>query len=330
VRDAKLADRRVRLAFDLALDRVVLIQTVLGGRGRQAATMQPPGHWAVDPALAPRRQDRARAAALLDAALPVAPAQGAASAAAGAGAAAVVSAAPRLRLRLLTTASAQRRAEAEAIARQLAAVGVAVEVRSLEVGSLLAAVRAGQFDLYLLGLPEPLEPDYLAWMFHSGNASRRDAVPTSPSPYARLDRDLPRPAPPPEDLVRFPQCRSQHARAAARALIALGRAGVGLPVDHGAGNRTGYADPLVDCLVELGQAAATSAERAALYRAVGQRLHRDLPVLSLWHEDVAVLVGDRFDLPPPAADGSLAPWASARSRGAARNPLPPRAAAPRS
>lgn len=282
-----LADPVVRRALLLALDRPALVAAVLGGRGRVAATMMAPEHWAAPADLQPVASDPARVATLLDTAgLP--PDAGGI----------------RLRLRLLTTTARERRTQADAVARQLARVGVAVEVRGLEIASLLDALRAGQFDLFLLGLPEPLEPDYLGWMFHSRN--RPGAALALPAPL--------------DDAARaIPGCRRMHAAATADALVAIAWDALGSPPARGSGNRSRLRDPRIDCLLDLGQRAQTLADRAPHYHAVARLLARLLPVLPLWHEDASALVGARVGAVSPPADGSYLAWT--------RAPLTPRAEA---
>ena len=65
LRDARLADRRVREAIGLALDRDAMIRFLLGGAARSASGLLAPEHWAFAPAK-PLRHDPRRARRLLD------------------------------------------------------------------------------------------------------------------------------------------------------------------------------------------------------------------------------------------------------------------------
>src|SRR5439155_1691809 len=65
LRDPRLADRRVRQAITLALDRAGLVRFVLGGAARPATGLLAPEHWAYAPARPPRH-DLRRARRLLD------------------------------------------------------------------------------------------------------------------------------------------------------------------------------------------------------------------------------------------------------------------------
>ena len=124
--------RRVREAIALALDREALVRSVLGGTARVATGLLAPEHWAYAP-LPVRGPDLARARRLLDrAGWPDPDGDGPA---------------PRFRLVYKTSSIPVRRRLAEAIQAQLAAVGIAVDVRTYEWGTLYADVRAGDFEL---------------------------------------------------------------------------------------------------------------------------------------------------------------------------------------
>src|SRR6185503_71607 len=64
-RDRRLADRRVRRAIAMAIDRDQLVASVLGGAARPATGLLAPDHWAYGPARVPAH-DRRRAGRLLD------------------------------------------------------------------------------------------------------------------------------------------------------------------------------------------------------------------------------------------------------------------------
>lgn len=151
-RDTRLARRRVRRAILMALDREALLATVLGGAGRPASGLLAPEHWAYAPArLLPH--DPARARRLLDrAGFPDPDGSG-----------------PRPRFRLVykTSGIATRRRLAEAIQAQLAAVGIALDVRTQEWATLYADVRAGRFELAAMSWVGVTEPDLHFTAFHS-------------------------------------------------------------------------------------------------------------------------------------------------------------------
>lgn len=151
-RDPRLADRRVRRAIALALDREQLTRAALGDAGRPATGFLPPQHWAYAP-LAPPRHDLRRARRLLDRAGHPDPD--------GLG--------PLPRFRILYKASSQpsRRRFAEAVQAQLARVGIALDVRTYEWGVLFADVRTGNFQMAALAWVGITEPDHFFLTFHS-------------------------------------------------------------------------------------------------------------------------------------------------------------------
>jgi peptide/nickel transport system substrate-binding protein len=138
-----LADARVRRALGAALDRDALARTLLGGRARAAETMLPETHWAFTPA-APSPRDPARARALLEEA-----------------------GVRGLHLTLLTSTDRLRGVLARAIAQELEDVGVTVEVVPLELGTMIARLGSGDFELATLQLPELTEPNVLRVFLHS-------------------------------------------------------------------------------------------------------------------------------------------------------------------
>jgi peptide/nickel transport system substrate-binding protein len=152
LRDRRLADPRVRQAIALALDREALVRSVLGGAARVATGLLAPEHWAYAPARLPG-PDPARARRLLDRAGYPDPDSGGPE--------------PRFRLVYKTSNQPGRRRLAEAIQAQLAAVGIALEVRTYEWGTLFADVRAGNFQLCTLAWVGVGDPDLYYLVFHS-------------------------------------------------------------------------------------------------------------------------------------------------------------------
>ncbi len=151
-RDGRLASRRVREAIALALDRHGLIRFVLGGTARQATGLLAPEHWAYAPAPM-RRRDVRRARRLLDrAGYPDPDGPGPL---------------PRFRLIYKTSTEPGRRRLAEAIQAELAAVGIALDVRTYEWGTLYADVRRGNFELCTLTWVGVGDPDLYYLAYHS-------------------------------------------------------------------------------------------------------------------------------------------------------------------
>jgi peptide/nickel transport system substrate-binding protein len=152
LRDPRLAARRVREALTAALDRDALVRSVLGGAARPATGLLAPEHWAYAPARVPRYDPR-RARRLLDRAGYPDPD--------GAGPL------PRFRLIYKTSTQPGRRQLAEAIQAALARVGIAVDVRTYEWGTLYADVRSGNFQVCALTWVGVGDPDLYYLAFHS-------------------------------------------------------------------------------------------------------------------------------------------------------------------
>jgi peptide/nickel transport system substrate-binding protein len=148
--DPVLADRRVRHAIALALDRPAIVDAKFGGRAVLATGLLPPAHWAYSGDVARYDHDLERARRLLD------------EAGHRPGITGV-----RLRLVYKTSADAFRVAIARVIAAQLATVGIAVEVRSFEFATFFADVKKGNYQIATMQSPEITEPDFYFWFFHS-------------------------------------------------------------------------------------------------------------------------------------------------------------------
>ena len=136
-----LSDVRVRQALSLAIDRARLARTLLAGHATPADTLLPETHWAhVD--APPMRFDPAAAKAMLPA---------------------------PLHLTLLTSTDRLRGTIARQIAQELKDVGIELEVIPLELGTMIARLGAGDFELATLQMPELTEPNVLRVFLHSSS-----------------------------------------------------------------------------------------------------------------------------------------------------------------
>jgi peptide/nickel transport system substrate-binding protein len=141
---AALSDRRVRQAISLGIDRALLCATLFDSRALPAGGLIAPSHWA-HAGTPPLPFDPARGRALLSQA----------------------SVGP-LHLTLLTSTDRLRVDVARTMAQELEDEGVHVEVVSLELGTMIARLNAGEFDLAVLQLPEMTEPNVLRHFLHGG------------------------------------------------------------------------------------------------------------------------------------------------------------------
>lgn len=150
LRREPLSDPRVRAALAHAVDRASMIAHKFRGTATPATGLLPTRHWAYTADVARHPFDPARAEALLDAAGWPRKADGV-----------------RFELEFKTSADKFRRNLATLVARDLERVGVRVQVKPLETGTLLADVKAGNFDLYMLQWQGGGEPHFYNWIFHS-------------------------------------------------------------------------------------------------------------------------------------------------------------------
>lgn len=153
VRDPVLRDVRVRRAIALAIDRRKLIERKFSGRAVLATGLLPPGHWAYPPGAQVYERDLAAAGALLDAAgYPDPDGPGGQ---------------PRLRLVSKTSTDPFRVSVVRVIAAQLAEVDVEIEVRPFELGTFLADLKKGAFQMGTIQFSDVTEPDMYFTFFHS-------------------------------------------------------------------------------------------------------------------------------------------------------------------
>ncbi|MBM4195184.1 MAG: peptide ABC transporter substrate-binding protein, partial [Gemmatimonadetes bacterium] len=158
---APFDDVRVRMAVNLSLERARIVRAALAGFGRPAAGAVPPESPLALAGEAP--YDTTRADSLLDAAGWTRPA----GAGSGARTPAVRARAGRdLRVELLTVGSGDNAIE-QLVQSDLAARGIAVTIRQMEMGAFLVRAR-GQpkdFDLLITGVPGDISLAYLGAMF---------------------------------------------------------------------------------------------------------------------------------------------------------------------
>jgi peptide/nickel transport system substrate-binding protein len=133
LRDPILSHVAVRQAIAYAIDRKIIIQTLLGGHARPAYSLLPPGHWAWTGDVPHYDYDPARANALLDAAGFRRGPDGV-----------------RFHLTMKTSTDEETRVLAVVFQQQLAAVGIALDLRSYEFATFYSDVVRGAFQMYSL------------------------------------------------------------------------------------------------------------------------------------------------------------------------------------
>jgi peptide/nickel transport system substrate-binding protein len=149
--DAILAKKEVRQALAYATDRESLVKYLLRGQARLASGILPPNHWAYEGDVKKYGYDPAEAERLLDAAGFPRGADG-----------------MRMRLILKVSTQEQARLVGAALQDQWKKVGVALEVRPLELATLLSDLDKGNFQLsYSIWVGANNDPDIFDLVFSS-------------------------------------------------------------------------------------------------------------------------------------------------------------------
>jgi len=148
-----LDDVRVRRAVAMAINREAITAHKLRGYATVAESFLHPDSWAYADDVAPLRYDPEAARALLDAAGFPAPEGGA----------------PRLRIVYRTSQDETAIAVARILVRDLAAVGIDMELQANEWGVFFADIKQGNFDLYSLSGVGINDPDWYSFVMHSAS-----------------------------------------------------------------------------------------------------------------------------------------------------------------
>jgi peptide/nickel transport system substrate-binding protein len=140
-----LGDPRVRRALSLGIDRLTLCATLLDGRAHVAAGLVPPANWAHAEG-SPLAFDPGAARALL-----------------------AVAGVSHAHFTLLTSTERLRGDIARVVMQELGDIGVEFDVVPLELGTMIARLNGGDFDLAILQLPEITEPNVLRRFLHGAS-----------------------------------------------------------------------------------------------------------------------------------------------------------------
>ena len=151
--DPALRMREVRQALALATDREQIVRYLLRGQARLADGPLPVNNWAYEPDIARFGYDPAQAERLLDSAGLVRK---------GAGG-------TRLRLAIKTSTDESARLLGAVLREQWGKIGVDLELRALEFGTLYSDITRGSFQLYTLRwVGANSDPDFFEYIFSSG------------------------------------------------------------------------------------------------------------------------------------------------------------------
>ncbi|MGO9337880.1 MAG: ABC transporter substrate-binding protein [Terracidiphilus sp.] len=170
LRDPLLADARVRQAISCAIDRNLIIKTLLDGRARAASSLLPPNHWAFYGDGPRFDYDPARADGLLDEAGHPRNSNGV-----------------RFHMTMKTSNDEGTRLLAAVLQQQLATVGIALDLRSFEYATFYSDVTRGAFQMYSLRwIGGNEQPDIFGYAFSTARFSPQGANRSHYS-NARLD-----------------------------------------------------------------------------------------------------------------------------------------------
>ena len=158
-RDPILQDARVRQAISCAIDRDLLIETLMGGHARPALSLLPATHWAYTGEVPRFDFDPARAERLLDEAGYRRGPDGV-----------------RLRLTMKTSTVEDVRLLSAVLQQEMARVGIALDIRSFEFATFYADVMRGAFQMYSLRwIGGNEQPDIFSYAFSTARFSPHGA-----------------------------------------------------------------------------------------------------------------------------------------------------------
>lgn len=159
LRDPLLKDVRVRQAIACAINRNLIVQTLMQGHAQLAQSLLPNTHWAWTGDVARYDYDPARAGRLLDEAGLPPGADGA-----------------RFHLTMKTSTDEQTRLLAAVMQQELAKVGIALNLRSYEYATFYSDVTRGAFQMYSLHwIGGNEQPDIFSYVFSTASFSPKGA-----------------------------------------------------------------------------------------------------------------------------------------------------------
>jgi peptide/nickel transport system substrate-binding protein len=167
--DPLLQDARVRQAISCSIDRGLIIQALLGSHARPALSLLPQSHWAFNSGGPRFDYDPARAGSLLDEAGHPRSGNGI-----------------RFHLAMKTSNDEGTRLLAAVLQQQLAAAGIALDLRSFEYATFYSDVTRGAFQMYSLRWVGIEQPDIFSYAFSTARFSPKGANRSHYS-NARLD-----------------------------------------------------------------------------------------------------------------------------------------------
>ena len=159
VTDPLLSDVLVRQAISCAIDRELIIKTLMRGHAQPALSLLPLSHWAWSGKVARFDYDPAQAARLLDEAGHPSGPNGI-----------------RFHLTMKTSTVEDARSLAAVLQEQLARVGIVLDIRTFEFATFYADVTRGAFQMYSLRwIGGNEQPDIFSYAFSTARFSPKGA-----------------------------------------------------------------------------------------------------------------------------------------------------------
>ena len=159
VKDPLLSDVRVRQAISCAIDRKLIIESLMLGHAQPAISLLPVEHWAWSGDVARFDYDPARAAQLLDEAGHPRGSNGI-----------------RFHVTMKTSTVEDVRLLAAVLQQQLARIGIALDIRTYEFATFYADVTRGAFQMYSLRwIGGNEQPDIFSYAFSTARFSPKGA-----------------------------------------------------------------------------------------------------------------------------------------------------------
>jgi peptide/nickel transport system substrate-binding protein len=156
--DPLLKDVRVRQAIACAIDRGLIIQTLMLNHARPASSLLPTSHWAWSGDVAQYDFDPSRARRLLDEAGHSPGADGV-----------------RFHLTMKTSNDESARLLGAVLQQQLASVGIGLDLRSSEYATFYSDVTRGAFQMYSLRWIGIVQPDIFSYAFSTASFTPKGA-----------------------------------------------------------------------------------------------------------------------------------------------------------
>ncbi len=158
-RDPLLKDARVRQAISCAIDRELIIRSLMGGHAQPAQSMLPASHWAFSEGGPRFGYDPERAKRLLDESGHRAGPDGI-----------------RFRMTMKTSSVEDVRLLAAVLQQQFRRIGIALDLRSYEFATFYADVTRGAFQMYSLRwIGGNEQPDIFSYAFSTARFSPKGA-----------------------------------------------------------------------------------------------------------------------------------------------------------